>query len=214
MYGELPEIVTTNNAGESVTVNAFPVSILNPAKVAILRLPTYEELMTYLSAHKSIYRNLGRGKGRAETVPAPLANRVLFDKLRMDKSGEAFDDDEATSAINQLTRIKLVSCERDGQAYNVSLMTALGLTTHTLSIPFERDAAAYYRGWLVITDGQHGIEERRTPPEVPCKLYDTIVTATTGYVTGSAVPPHHKREVVASVLAEIAALDPGLDPNS
>ena len=210
MYGELPELTTADGK----QINALPVRILNPEKLAVLRLPTPDELLAYLSAQRSLYRDLGRRKGRSEDVPTPKADQTLFTAIRLDRtSGEDFDDAEALYAISLITRHRIDSCERVGQTYIITLSTLFGPTTHTLSIPTEKDAMDYRRAVYVATDLPHGVEERRFPPEVPCRLYDKVVVSSTGYAPDTPVPPHHKRAVVAELMSTLAGLDPSMDPN-
>lgn len=218
MYGELPVIETTT-PGE--TIRGFPVRILSPEKTAVLRLPTSAELLVYMAAQRSIYRDLGRQMGEGEEVPTPKADLALFKAIRIDTGDSEFDEAEALYAIGLITKHKVTSCERDGQAYVVKVATMFGETAHTVSIPFQKDLAEYRRNVYRARDMPNGIEERRFPPDVPVKLYDKIVQDAAGYldtIKGNAesflsVPPHHKRTVVQSVLSALALLDPGLDPN-
>src|SRR5690242_3575832 len=138
MYGELPQIETAG--GEKIA--GFPVSILNPPKTAVLRLPASSELLTYLAAQRALYRDLGRQTGEGEEVPTPKADLALFKALRLDK-GEEFDADEALYAIGLITKHRVTSCEREGQSYRVTLNTMFGETQHVVSIPFQRDLAEY-----------------------------------------------------------------------
>jgi hypothetical protein len=136
LYGELPEIQTS--AGE--TINGFPVQILRPAKTAVLRLPTNPEMRGYLNQQKTLYRDLGRRKGQSEAVPNPKSDLDLFTRIRIDK-GPDFDEAEAARAIGLLTRQRVTKCEREGEAYRVTLLTVFGETVHVVNIPFEKDLA-------------------------------------------------------------------------
>jgi hypothetical protein len=209
MYGDLPSIKL---AGSDEEVPGFPVQIPNPPKQAVLRLPKPEELMTYLSAQKSLYRDLGRRMGESEEVSTPKEDQKLFTAMRIDR-GVEFDDAEALLAISQITRHRVVSCEQDGLTYVIKLQVIGGETTHTVAIPFQSDLQEYRRYVYKSRDLPHGVEERRFPPEVPVKLYDKIIKSTTGYVDGVPVPPHHKRSVIGELLSAIASLDPDFSPN-
>ncbi len=213
-YGELPEIQTSDGK----TVRGYPVQIHNPQKVAVVRLPTNTELMIYLAAQRSRYRNLGRRTGEAIPVVTPKADQDLFRAIRLD-NGEPWEDAEAAKALNIITQLRVVDCERDGQEYRIKLKTLFGDTEHVVSIPFEQDLAEYQRNVVPSRDLGRGLEERRFPPEVPCKLYDKILVSAIGYTAGATkdtVPPNHKRVVIAELLAALDDLDPVLDtdPNS
>jgi hypothetical protein len=209
MYGELP-IIKTSDGQE---VPGFPVSIQNPPKMCVLRLPTSEQIMTYMRAQKSVYRDLGRGQGEGEDLPTPQADQKLFNAIRIDKDGDEFDDAEALYAISQILLHRVVKTERDGQQYEVTLKTLFGDTTHTIEIPFQKDMAEYRRGIYKSRDVGRNVEERRFPPEVPVKLYDKFVRSSEGYAKNEPVPPHHKRSVVAAVVSALVELDPFIDPN-
>jgi hypothetical protein len=226
VYGELPSLDLADGSG---THPGFPVVLqsYDPPHTAVLRLPTNDELLEYLAAQKSLYRSVGRG-GKGEDVPNPKADLRLFTAIRLDKSGVEFDADEANYAINQITRHRVTACERSGNTYVIALQTMFGPTTHTVRIPYQKELAAYRRDVLDVRDKGRGVEERRFPPEVPCKLYDKVIVGVTGYapnlidhstnpptglVETTTVPPHHKRSVVAELVSAYDALDPDLDPN-
>ncbi len=213
LYGELPEINTT--AGEPV--HGFPVQILRPEKTAVLRLPTNQEMRDYLSQQKTLYRDLGRRKGQSESVPNPKSDLDLFNRLRIDK-GPDFDEAEAAKAIGLLTRQRVTKCEREGETYRVTLLTAFGETVHIINIPFEKDIAIYRRNVFKAMGLPHGVEERRYPPEAAERLYDSAIVSVSGYVDTikpADVPPHHKSAVDLELVSAIGDLDPDLpDPNA
>ena len=216
MYGELPE--QTSTAPDGKTIRAFPVSIQNPPKSALLRLPTTDELLVYMSAQRSLFRDLGNRKTETESVQTPKADQALFRAVRLDHPTDdslEFDDAEALKAINDLLFHRLESCERDGEHYIVVLRTPFGPVTHTVSIPFERDLAEYRRTVVKVRDLPHNVSEWRFPPDVPIKLYEKLVVSTNGYTDSSisAIPPHHKRAVVSELVSTLASLDPSSDPN-
>jgi hypothetical protein len=213
MYGELPQIETTG--GESI--QGFPVQILRPAKTAVLRLPSNQEMRDYLNQQKTLYRDLGRRKGQSENVPNPKSDLDLFNRIRIDK-GPEFDEAEAARAIGLLTRQRVTKCEREGEAYRITLATVFGETQHEISIPFEKDLAVYRRNVFKAIDLPHGVEERRYPPEAAERLYDAAIVSISGYIPSigkTDVPPHHKSTIVLELVSAVGDLDPDLpDPNS
>jgi hypothetical protein len=135
MYGELPEISLTN--GDKT--NGYPVVIESSPtgpKTAVLRLPTTAELMKHMASQRSLYRDLGRGKGKGEDVPTPKADRELFNAIRIDGGADDWDDDEVNHAISTVTRHRVASCERVGQTFVVTLTTVFGELKHTVRIPW------------------------------------------------------------------------------
>jgi hypothetical protein len=209
MYGELPEV----NDASGTPRRGYPIVIQNPQKTALVRLPTSPEILTYLSAQRSLYRDLGRRMGEGEDVPTPKADLALFSAIRVDKDGPEFDEAEAAYALELILRCSVTKCETVGSNYEVGLGTIFGPTRHIVSIPYRKDMAEYRRDMYKPRDLPHGLEERRFPPEVPVKLYDKIAQSSTGYAADTEVPPHHKRAVVIEVVNALALLDPAIDPN-
>src|ERR1700675_3429883 len=136
MYGDLPEIDTLDGH----KIRGYPIALLNPAdKTCVLRLPTTAELLTYLGSQRSLYRTIGRG-GESTEVDNPKADQALFRAIRLDK-GSDWDDAEALYALNTITRTLIPDCGREGNLYVISLATIFGVTTHTVSIPLQKDMA-------------------------------------------------------------------------
>lgn len=226
MYGELPVVETST--GDKVP--ALVVTIQNPSKFCLLRLPTSAEILTHASSLRSLYRDLGRRRGESQDIPNPEADRKLFESVRLDKSGAEFDEAEVGYALGILTRHRSDGYERDGENFRITLTTLWGKTVHLCRVPFQKEMAQYQRNVYKPRDLPHGVEERRFPPEVPCELYDAVVISINGYcepvaagegkeVTDLArakalVPPHHKRSVAGELASALIDLDPSLDPNS
>lgn len=215
MYGELPEI----ESKDGQKVKGYPVEIKRPQKLAVLRLPSAEEMVEYLGKQKFVYRDLGRRVGESESVPNPQSDLDLFEKIRIDKpadESQKFNAAEAAKALRQITMYKIDGCVAEGEGYRITLKTLFGTTVHLLKIPFEEDMALYQRTVYKSRDLPHNVEERRFPPEAPIKLYDSTVESIEGYTpdfTKTTVPPHHKRAVILELISALNDLDPALDPN-
>jgi hypothetical protein len=212
LYGELPPV--TLDSGEEV--RGVKVRVPNPPKLAILRLPTSQEMLDRLDQQKSIRRTLGRRKSQTEFVPNPKADLDLFNKIRLDK-GPEFDEFEAGNAISKLTYNEVTDCERTGEEYRITLRTPFGDTVHLMRIPTQRDITIYRRTVVSATDLPHGQEELRYRIEPAVELYDSVVSKVDGYSASfkaTDVPPHHKSAVVVELVQAVDDLDPALDPNS
>jgi hypothetical protein len=210
-YGELPEI-TLN--GE--TVRGLMIKIRNPAKSAIVRLPTNDELIEYLSKQREMYRDLGRRKGESQSVPKPKEDLALFAKIRIDK-GPGFDEFEAGNAISKICSRRVLDCAVEGESYRITLETPFGETVHVMNEPSLRDLSLYRKNVYRAIELAHGQEERRFPPEVPVALYDSCIHSIDGYTDGytpADVPPNHKSAVAVELVQQINELDPLFDPNS
>ena len=214
-YGELQTIETKDGQ----KVQGFPVQIPRPLKLAVLRLPSNDEMIEYLSKQRSIYRDLGNRKGESESVPNPQSDLDLFQKIRIDKpadESQVFDAAEAAKALRLITMQKIESCVPEGDGYRITLNTRFGSTVHVIKIPLEKDMALYRQTVFKSRDLPHNQEERRFPPEAPIRLYDAAIESIDGYTsefTAKNVPPHHKAAVVFELVSAVNALDPALDPN-
>lgn len=208
-YGELPKL--KNTSGDDI--EGIPVVIQNPRKTAFLRFPTSTELVEYMNAQKSLYRDLGRRKGKSEDVPSPKADLKLFTALRLDKAGVEFDEAEALYALNQINDTRLTNCARQGDSFVITLATRFGEVTHTLDIPLQRDLMKYQNDRFDELNLPHGLTERRFPIQPAIELYAKMNPKSDGYADGFEPPPHHKRAAVIEVITALDTLDTLSDPN-
>jgi hypothetical protein len=188
LYGTLPEHTLT----DGTTINAIRIRIPNPPKVAYLRLPSTPELLDFFKPAK-------KGKKDLSSEEKALD---LFTKIRLDQ-GEDFDEYEAASSIDTITRSRGVSYERVGNAYQVVVETPFNMTTHTVSIPTQKQLTVFRR---------NAIKNYLT---AVIDLYNELVTEVQGYIEeiGKDVPPQHKLDSCNQVFAALDAIDPILDPN-
>jgi hypothetical protein len=181
---------------------------------------------------------VGRRQTEEQTIPNPEAARKLFEAIRLDKSGDEFDEAEMRHAVDVVLRHNVVGCEREGDQYVVKVATLWGVTAHTCRIPTTRELQAYREAVIKTRDLPHSMQEHRYPPEVPARLYDAIIMAVEGYApqfnvpTGTVngnrhvlegaelkailpqIPSHHKRSVAGEVSSALYDLDPQLDPST
>lgn len=212
LYGDLPIVKREGGDLHGVTVRNP-----NPPKTAILRLPTNQELLERLDLQKSIRRTIGRRKAQTEFVPNRKADLDLFNKIRVDSGGEEFDEYEAANAISKLTFCDASDCQREGDAYRITLDTPFGTTSHVVNLPLQRDVTIYRRTVVSATELPHGVEELRYRTEPAMTLYDSVVIKIEGYSASfkpADVPPHHKSSVVVELIQALEDLDPAIDPNS
>ncbi|HEY6272619.1 MAG TPA: hypothetical protein VIX19_11585 [Terriglobales bacterium] len=234
MYGEL-DLIKTTQGGE---VAAIPIVIANPPKAAALRLPTAEEIAAYTASIRQLIRRIGRRQTEEQDVPNHEAERKLFEAIRLDRTGEEFDEAEMRHAIDIAMRHNVASCERSGDQYVVKVVTLWGVTLHTCRVPKTAELQTYRDHVIKSRELPHNVEERRFPPEVPARFYDAIILSVEGYapnfnvavgtVNGNRhafegaelkailpqIPPHHKRSVAGEVSGALYDLDPQLDPNA
>jgi hypothetical protein len=233
MYGELTPIETTQGGA----VPGIPIVIQNPQKIAVLRLPTAEEITAYTGSIRQIIHRLGRRQSEDRDVPNHEAERRLFEAVRLDKTGDEFDEAEIRHAIDIVMRHSVTGCERDSDQYVIKVNTLWGVTVHRCRVPTTRELQTYREAVIKSRELPHNVEERRFPPEVPMQFYNAIIVAVEGYapqfnvpvgtVNGNRhvfegaelksflpqIPPHHKRSVAGEVSSALYDLDPVLDPN-
>lgn len=234
MYGEL-DLIKTLQGGE---IPAIPIVIQNPQKVAALRLPTSEEISAYTGSIRQLIRSIGRRQTEEQDVPNPEAERKLFEAMRLDKTGDEFDEAEMKHAIDIVLRSNIKNCERGGGEYVIQVATLWGVAIHTCRVPMTRELQDYRDHVIKPRTLPHNVEERRFPPDVPARFYDSIIVSVEGYApqfnvpvgtvngqshpfTGAElkaflpnIPPHHKRLVAGEVSSALYDLDPQIDPNA
>ena len=213
LYGELPEVKIE---GQEQPLRGFRFSVPNPAKQAILRLPTAEEMLARMDQQKSIRRTLGRRKSQTEQVPNLKADLDLFNQIRVDKDGIEFDEFEARAAIAKLTAIEATQCERAGGQFRLVLKTPFCETVHLVNIPTAKQLNEYRRTVLSSTELPHNQEELRFRAQSGVELYDAVAGKIEGYAAGVTprdVPPHHKFAIAGELAQAVDDLDPAFDPN-
>ncbi len=210
-YGDLPKTII-----DGVEYAGFRFNIKNPPKVAVLRLPTPQELTERLDRQKSITRSLGRGKSQSELVPDMQADLALFKKIRVD-SGAEFDEYEASNAVWKLLDCDPLECVENGDGYLVTIRTPFGETAHHLTVPTMQQVNVYRRmNRPPSINLPHGQEETRYPIGPSVALYDASIKKIDGYVADykpADVPPHHKRLAVHELIAAIEQEQDSLVPN-
>jgi len=213
LYGNLPDV----KLADDTVVKGVTVRVPNPLKSAVLRLPTSEEMLIRLESQKSIRRNIGRRKSQTEFIPNPKADLDLFNKIRLDKNGDDFDEYEAATAVSKLTYCEVIDCQETDAEYRVTLKTPFGEVVHTLAKPSEKDLFIYRRSVLSSTDLPHGQEELRYRIEPAIALYGSVAKKVEGYAEGIDkldVPAHHKSAVIVELAQSSAEIDLAIDPNS
>jgi hypothetical protein len=218
MYGQLPKVKTEDGK----EIEAFPVSIKYPKKIAFLRLPTSEEIIPFLNSQRTIVKTLGRGKSVSEDKNNVRAEATLFKLLRLD-NGEEFDEAEMRKALGEISFHRMLSCLHDGDLFVVTLATPLDdkddngeriPIVHTLRMPKASEAERYRKFIMSPVDLPDGMQEQRYPVQVPAELFDAIIQSSAGYAPGTAVPIHHKRTVINSLMYKLGLEEQdATDPN-
>lgn len=171
-------------------VEGVKVTIPFPKKSAIVRHPNSEETLNFFKDDK---------KKRTREEKA----EEFFKLIRLDQSGEAFDEYEAVAVVDTFTKSSVGGLERIGDDYAITVTTPFGDTTHTLSIPTQKQLALFRRNAY-----QNYVTGVST-------FYDQLLKSTEGYVDGFKVPVYHKLDAVSAIMNAIDAIDPivSLDPN-
>ena len=201
----------------------FAVEIMSGGeKRCTLQYPTDAMWCAVSRKRRVVESFLGRRKSQSRVVGGEAATAELFTKIRLDSlcaGRDEFDEAEACAAIDKLSRCQVLSCEREGNAYRVTMRVYAGMlehegqlrdayqrVEHILRIPLQADSLAYSRAAVPpSTDGPNS-REIRVYLEPSAEFWAKIGTAASGYAEGSSVPIVHKD---SAIIALRQALDVG-----
>ncbi|HUS96798.1 MAG TPA: hypothetical protein VMX97_08680 [Hyphomicrobiaceae bacterium] len=179
-------------------------------KTAIVRFPSDEQWSERMRVQRTVIRDLGRGQSETQILGAEEADLALFQAVRIDKDGPAFDAAEAAAVIRRLSRADTGEPEREGNAYRIPLTVPGAETVHVLRMPSERQLLDYRRSAVRVIESRHGRSELRINLTPAAELYDALKQTVEGY-TG-AVPIIHKSAVINELLQELRTLEEEPDP--
>jgi len=193
----------------------FEIPILSGGvKKCVCRFPTDEEWCQLTRKRKVLRESIGRGKSQSRVLGAEASAAELFAKIRIDQDGQAFDEAEASAAISKLERCRVVSCEREGDAFRIIMNVPGGVVVHLIKIPLQSDLMAFSRAAAPpIIEGRRS-QEIRTFLEPSGELWAKIGTAVSGYAEGSTVPINHKDAAITELLTQLDAANEGEDPEA
>ena len=196
-YGTLPQVTLQDGS----TVNGFTVHIPSPEKTAVCRLPTNKEILTYLQ------KEADKENKRLNT-PQGTNELELFNLMRLDKDGVAFDEYEAYYVVAEVIMLRAlpIDSQKEGESFTVTLETGFGLTTHVFRMITMKELAMYRKALGT------GIDWYSNPD---IELYDKCIKRVEGYAEDTApvdVPPHHKTRALIPLLRFYSTFDPLL-PN-
>lgn len=189
------------------------------AKQCTLRWPTDAEWCERTRKQKTIRRQLGRGQTAVEAPGSQRSNLDLFEKIRIDKDGPAFDEHDASKALEKLERCEVQSVSRSGDQYSIrATVTGKRIEVeHVLRMPTEKDVFEYGGAAVHRRDGRR--ESITTVALEPGGvLYNKLFVSATGYrtngdaVTASDIPIIHKDVAIVEVLTQMQLDEDDEDP--
>ena len=190
----------------------YEVRILSGGlKTCVLKFPTDDQWIAHTRAQRTVRRMAG-GLLTTEVPNAHRANLELFEAIRLDKDGAAFDEFDATKAIGRIERIEIVESERIGEEFAIRLKVPGGIVTHRLRVPTQADIVAYGRGSVQRRDQRR--ESVTTVDLTPAGvLWNKVIAGIEGYADGSMVPIIHKDAAIVEMLQAMEeALADDADP--
>jgi hypothetical protein len=200
LYGQTNTITT--ESGE--VLNGFAVSIPNPPKSAIIRLPNAVESTKYFV--KYMERFASNQKKNAPDLDRTI-ELDLFYAIRLDK-GEPFDEYEAEFIVSRITGSIVTSSEKSADGFTINIKTPFGEVSHTLRQPTFKQMAEFRKA----SSNPTGFSLHPTT-----SLYDSLLVKMEGYVPTfgvSDVPPEHKSLCVTELTIAHTLIDPiQIDPN-
>jgi hypothetical protein len=184
-------------------VKEITLAVQNPPKEAVVRMPTADEWLERMRTQKSIRKDLGCRRTRNDISRNPKADSELFKKIQV--SGDEMDEYEAERFIGILQSASVITAEREGDGYAITLKWRYfgqmeGETVHHLRIPTLREMAEYRRGVVSVVDLPYGQQELRYHITAAVELYDKLVKSTEGYSDGTEIPPVHKAPVITELI--------------
>ncbi len=179
----------------------LPIDIFVPTseedKKVTVSFPSDKQWMDRARKQKILVRSIGREKTTTEVTKAGDSDLALFDLIK--KDDVQLDSYEASYVINKLWEAEVVSSEREGNRFRVTLKTLGGEAVHVMKRPSLRQSAEYGESLSkAIDNGRTNTREITVNIEAAGQLYDTLKVEVEGYTT---VPPIiHKAKVVRQVL--------------
>jgi len=188
------------------TTAEFSVSIRSGGqKTCRLRWPTDDEFCDRTRARKTVRRASGRGQGSIEVTNAAEVDAELFDKVRLDTDGPAFDEFEKSKALARLERCEVIESELAGDEFHVTLAVPGGETRHILRVPMQKDVVEYGRQSVRVVDTGRRSQSINVALEPAGALYDKVMVKTEGY--GGSVPITHKEAAIQELLQSLREED-------
>lgn len=160
----------------------------------------------------------GREKSKSSVIGAEPAALEMFEKVRVDRDGVAFDSAEAFEVIDRLEYCELQEDEDGSPAVDLrgdQITVTIGAMRHkkgalflglkhVLKHPSMRQMRDYRNGCVDLFAVRRGTE--MTQPLAPGEaLYDALILSATGYA--ASIPVIHKDFVVSHVLEAIKELE-------
>lgn len=168
-----------------------------------LNFPSDQKLSERTRKQKSLFVDKGNGKTRRDEVEIEDFDIELFEKIRIagDDAKDEFDKYEASMAIDRLTKAEIVSCEKEGDKFVITLLVFGDVeTVHRLREPRRGDIVAYDRSVVSReTDNRKKVTYVWAELGPGGTLYDKLQVSASGYAPASSVPIIHKAIVVSEL---------------
>jgi hypothetical protein len=206
----------------------FPVVILSGGeKECRMKWPSDADWCSAARRRRVLESSLGNGKSQSRVLGAEAAYADLFVRCRVDTAGPQFDEAEAVAVISKLERCKVISCEREGNAFRVTMRAYSGRmiyegqmadvyqrVVHLIKMPMQADTLQFSRDSVPPSRDSRNAREIRSYLEPVGPFWAKIGTAEAGYAEGSVVPIVHKDSAINALLEELRQADEGADPEA
>jgi len=180
-----------------------PVIVISGGKkTAEVDFPSDKQWCDLTSKKKSVKRQTGRGLAGWED----LGNQYKIDKELFDSlnpSGDAFDEFEASKAVEKLSKAAIEATERldsDQIKITVSVFGKGNLVEHVMKMPTLADRVEHERESSSLDHQRRGML-LTVSLEPSGRLYDRLAVSTSGYAEGSSVTIVHKAAALGELIA-------------
>ncbi len=166
-----------------------------------LKYPTDAQWIARTNAQKIIRMDLGRGRSKSTATPIEVHDARLFDQCKIGEPSAAFDEFEASLAIDKLTKADIIDTELVGDDQAIIRMEVFGgaRVEFVMNMPRRRHAVEYGRAAVNVTATLKGAETV-VSLEPSLRLFDQLLVSKAGYAENSAVPIIHKDVAIVALI--------------
>lgn len=185
-------------------------------KTAVLRPLTDQQAADLARAQKTIRHALADGGSRTEIAPIEGEFKKAFDACRVDVDGAAFDEFDATAALQKLQSVEVGELTRSGDLIVVPLAGDGFETSVYLRVPTQRDMTKFSRAATsTISKPRQRLMETTVNLFASADLFDATFQSAIGYVESAvtAIPIQHKDAAVVAMLQYIEEQFAEASPN-
>lgn len=181
-------------------------------KTCLVRFPTDAEWCERARKTVIVRKQLSADASTSEMPDDDRLSAELFAKIRTDDGRPEMDAAEGAYVIQRLENCRVLSCEREGIQFRITMKVPGGEVIHTLRMPKLADEREFSRMSAPPPIQRRHHSEIRIYLEPSGELWGKCHISTSGYADGSAVPIIHKSQAISEMLRAISQDGEEKDP--